>query len=177
VAVADYLRQEAEPGDLLVTRRLPRFWAVARYLAGPAWGSPVAVQPLPIWKLRTSWTHIHRSGNEPGAFVSPNQLAMLSYMELPGNLELDVGMYYTGRITVAERPPVLEIPGYWRVDLRLGWSPLPGLDLELIGQNLTDRRHAEYAHLNVRTAAPLLELGTRYNELPRAGYARVTWRF
>jgi len=137
----------------------------------------VAVQPLPIWKLRTSWTHIHRSGNEPGAFVSPNQLAMLSYMELPGNLELDVGMYYTGRITVAERPPVLEIPGYWRVDLRLGWSPLPGLDLELIGQNLTDRRHAEYAHLNVRTAAPLLELGTRYNELPRAGYARVTWRF
>jgi iron complex outermembrane receptor protein len=137
----------------------------------------LSVQPLPYWKLRSSWTHIHRGGNERAAVVAPHQLAVLSYMELPGRLELDAGLYYTGRIMVAEQPPEVKIPGFWRLDLRLGWSPRPTLDFELVGQNLTDRRHAEYAHLNVRTAAPLAELGTRYNELPRAFYAQVTWRF
>jgi len=137
----------------------------------------LAMQPLPYWKVRGSWTHIHRGGNERAAVVAPHQLALLSYMELPGHLELDAGIYYTGRIQVSEQPPEVMIPGFWRLDLRLGWSPRPSLEFALVGQNLTEHRHAEYAHLNVRTAAPLADLGTRYNELPRAGYAQVTWRY
>jgi len=137
----------------------------------------VAVHPLDIWKLRASWSHTKRSGGDDNAIVAPHQLALLSYVELPGNLELDTGLYYTGRLNVAERPPTIEIPGFWRLDLRLGWAPRPDLELEIVAQNLTERRHPEYAHLHIRATAPFAELGTRYNELPRSAYAQVTWRF
>jgi len=137
----------------------------------------VAVQPLDIWKLRASWTHCHRTGGMDNAIVAPHQLALLSYVELPGNLALDSGLYYTGRLNAAERPPTIQIPAFWRLDLRLAWSPRRNLELELVGQNLTDRRHPEYAHLHIRPTAPLQELGTRYNELPRSVHGQVTWRF
>jgi len=135
----------------------------------------LAVQPLERWKLRGSWTRTERSAG--GVTVAPNQLAFLSYVELPGHLELDTGLYYTAGFDVSERAPTIELPSFWRLDLRLGWSPRPDLELELVGQNLTDRRHQEYTHLHIRATAPLQDLGTRSNELPRSVYGRVTWRF
>jgi hypothetical protein len=45
--IARMLNEQARPGDHVLTQRLPCFWAMARYLVGPTWGSPLAVQPLP----------------------------------------------------------------------------------------------------------------------------------
>jgi iron complex outermembrane recepter protein len=143
------------------------------------WGTELslAVQPLDRWKLRGSWTETRRTNGSDNDIVAPHQLALLSYVELPGHLELDTGLYYTARLNVAERPPTIAIPGFWRLDVRLGWAPRPDLELELVGQNLTERRHEEYSHLHIRATAPLQELGTRTNELPRSVHAQVTWRF
>ena len=35
-------------------------------------------------------------------------------------------------------------PAYTAVDARIGWRPVPKLELSLIGRNLTDGRHVEF---------------------------------
>ena len=56
------------------------------------------------------------------------------------------------------------LPGYGELGMRVGWLPLPHLELSLVGDNLLHERHAEYVasgpnprveisrHVYVRTA-------------------------
>jgi iron complex outermembrane receptor protein len=48
-------------------------------------------------------------------------------------------------ITLA--PPInsVDVPAYWRLDARVGYKPIPSLELFVAGQNLLDPRHVEYA--------------------------------
>jgi iron complex outermembrane receptor protein len=40
--------------------------------------------------------------------------------------------------------PAQTVPSYTSLDVRLGWRPLPRLELSLVGQNLLDPRHREF---------------------------------
>ena len=55
---------------------------------------------------------------------------------------------------------------YTRLDLRLGWQATEHLELSLVGQNLTDARHAEFEN----------GLFSLSNQIPRSVYGMVTWR-
>jgi iron complex outermembrane receptor protein len=103
------------------------------------------------------------------ALNGPNQQFNLrSYVDLPHNVQWDTMLY-----TVEALPYVVDqygnvgIPGYARLDTRLGWTPITGLDLSLIGQNLLQSEHVEYSPALYQTP----------EEIGRSVLAKATFRF
>lgn len=136
------------------------------YLEGPP-TSPWVVQPLIIGngqgattlgvEFASTWSPRHNSKlllnytffrdrrsplPETGVNIADDagpqhQLHLRSYTDLPHALEFDWAAYYVGRV------PSKDIPAYTRLDLRLGWRPVPQFDLSLGAQNLLHRRDSE----------------------------------
>jgi len=59
----------------------------------------------------------------------------------------------------------------------VAWWPRPDLELSLVGQNLFDGQHLEYAVLFTKNAAPVQDFGGNLYEIQRAWYAQLAWRF
>jgi len=125
------------------------------------------------WRFRANYTfmrididHDSDSFDEISADeekASPHhQLMFRSYLDITDELELDAGVRYVDRL--AE----LDVNNYWGFDLRLGWRPLPDLEISLVGQNLTRRQHAEFVpDFNFSSAA----------EVEQSIYLQATFRF
>jgi iron complex outermembrane receptor protein len=128
-------------------------------------------QPLEWWRLRGGYTYFRKEirlgdssdvnrgrgeGNDPH-----HQFLVQSMVNLPANLELDSVLRYVDNLN--QRGPL--VPSYISLDLRLGWQPTPNWEFAVVGQNLLDKRHAEFG-------AP----ATR-QEIPRSVYGKVTWKF
>ena len=92
---------------------------------------------------------------------SKHHLTLRSSFDLPRNLEFDAGYRYVSRIT----NPNLLTPGYSELDLRLGWAPIPRLQISVVGQNLLHARHAEFGSA---ASAQLIERGV---------FAKAMWGF
>jgi iron complex outermembrane recepter protein len=98
-----------------------------------------------------------------GAGASPGyQFEMRSMLNLRKNLEWDGSLKYVADLTS------VDVPGYVRVDTRLGWQMGEFLELSITGQNLTSKRHVEFED---RIS------GIVYTEVPRSVFAKLTWRF
>jgi iron complex outermembrane receptor protein len=82
-------------------------------------------------------------------------------MNLPGDLEFDSVLRYVDNLN--QRGPT--VPRYTTIDLRLAWQATTQWEFALVGQNLLQRRHAEFG-------APASR-----QEIPRAVYGKVTWKF
>ncbi|HTI72810.1 MAG TPA: TonB-dependent receptor [Candidatus Limnocylindria bacterium] len=82
-----------------------------------------------------------------------------SAMDLPANFEFDAIVRYVDNL------PNPYIPSYIGLDLRVAWVPRPDLELEVVGQNILDDRHPEFA------------VGATPPEVQRGVYGKVTWRF
>jgi iron complex outermembrane receptor protein len=54
------------------------------------------------------------------------------------------------------------------VDIRLSWQPRSNIELSLVGQNLVEPRHLEFAPTQVITPQ---------REVERSFYGQITWRF
>lgn len=89
-----------------------------------------------------------------------HQASLTSSMDLPYHVELDPTVRYTDVLTSEGIPP------YWEMDLRLGWHPIPALELALVGQNLMQDHHPESAPSNPTT--PMVEI-------QRGFYGQATW--
>jgi iron complex outermembrane receptor protein len=128
-------------------------------------------QPLDWWRLRGGYTYFHKhiffdgsldvnhgmaEGNDPH-----HQFLIQSMFNLPAHFELDSVLRYVDSLD--QLGPI--VPSYFSLDLRLAWQPTPNWEFALVGQNLIEKRHAEFG-------AP----ATR-QEIPRSVYAKVTWRF
>ena len=61
--------------------------------------------------------------------------------DLGNRIELDTGVRYTGSLKTFG---FAKTDSYVAVDARLGWSPRPGVNLSLVGQNLFDSAHPEF---------------------------------
>lgn len=73
------------------------------------------------------------------------QLQLRSKWDIRHDLQLDAGLYLVDGIDVRDTSPFRRhVPGYARLDLRLGWMPRKDLEFSLIGQNLLDDSHPEY---------------------------------
>ncbi|MEX2525592.1 MAG: TonB-dependent receptor [Gammaproteobacteria bacterium] len=88
------------------------------------------------------------------------QFQIRSYLDLARNVEADVSLFYVDRI------PALNVDDYLRLDLHLGWRPLPDLSLDLYARNLLEDNHTEPGNL----------FGAA-SRIPRSVFGRVTWRW
>ena len=128
---------------------------------------------LDWWRLRATYTslriylHLDEDSGDPlseGAErESPDhQFSLRSSMDLPKELELDLGLRYVDEL------PNLNVESYVTLDARLEWSPRDNLDVSLVGQNLLDTHHFEFK--------PVFFL-TLPTEVERGMYGAITWRF
>ncbi len=92
-----------------------------------------------------------------------HQVSVRSSMDLPHSLEVDLWLRYVDGL------PSQAIPGYASMDVRLGWSPVEGLELSVVGQNLLDPQRTEYI--------PEAYVPTSALEVQRGVYGKVTWQF
>jgi len=94
-------------------------------------------------------------GDDPG-----NQLSLRASLDLPRRVQLDFFLRHVGEL------PQPVVPAYTELDVRLGWEPVAGLELSLVGRNLLHPHHAEFG-----AAGPLAQ------EVPRSVFGRAAWRF
>lgn len=149
---------------------------VENELKGESWGVEVAAdwQMLDWWRWRGTYTYFHLDldladggtdvttirlleGNAPR-----HQCTLRSLMEFPHNVGVDAGLRFVDSL---ESP---HIPAYTALDIRLSWRPIPNLELALVGLNLLDPSHPEFAPTQVVT--PI-------REVRRSVYGQLTWRF
>jgi len=98
-----------------------------------------------------------------------NQVNIRSYVDLPCNLQWDTMFYYVDRLpgTNDGFGDTMAIPAYGRLDMRVGWTPLQGVDLSLIGQNLLQSQHQEFSPFIFQTP----------EEISRSVLGKATVRF
>jgi outer membrane receptor protein involved in Fe transport len=81
--------------------------------------------------------------------IPKNSANLRSLWNINRSWEADVFVYYTD----AEKSTTLNIEDYTRVDLRMGWNPIPDVKTSLSITNLFDDKHAELVDLQrVNTA-------------------------
>jgi iron complex outermembrane receptor protein len=147
----------------------------ANRMEGETYGAELAVdwQPRHWWRWRSSYTflqvQLHRdsSSNNPDAEAaehrSPHhQFSVRSSVDLPWNLEFDLGLRYVDALSD------LNVPSYFSLDARLAWKPMKDLEVAVVGQNLLDHSHPEFKPTTIRTL-PV--------EAERTVFGKVTWKF
>lgn len=93
--------------------------------------------------------------------LSPShQFSLRTSADIGRRIEVDSWLRYVDELQVAG------IPGYTSLDARVAWQALPNLELSLVGQNLLDARHFEFA--SELGDIPLIEV-------QRSVYLQVRW--
>jgi iron complex outermembrane recepter protein len=88
--------------------------------------------------------------------LSPhNQVYLMSSHELTKNFECDVIGRYVDDL------PIIFVPSYIEMDVRLAWKVSCNTELSVVGQNLLDPHHPEYP-------------GQPPSEIKRGVYAMIT---
>jgi iron complex outermembrane receptor protein len=132
-----------------------------------------------VWRLKLAyaWLQMHLEDDDPSrSGASPyiddsaphHQLSLRSWLDLTPRVELDVNLYYVDALEY------YDTPAYPRLDLRLGWRPRPGLELSLIGKNLLDDTHAEFAIFGGGSSD---SQGLVYTEVERSVMLQAKWHF
>jgi iron complex outermembrane receptor protein len=138
------------------------------------WGIEASATWNPIeWlKLGAGYTLLKVDASADASSTDPNveeqehttpthQFFVRSWLDLPWNFEFDTALYYVGQVNTEN------VGAYTRLDLRLGWKPIPPLELSVVGQNLLERRHPEYG----------IGFFSFSTEVPRSVYGKATWRY
>ena len=127
-------------------------------------------RPLDWMRLEASHTWLRVNAPAPDgvntyvAGTSPTrQYALRWMMDLSANTQFDFWLRRVGKLKSQDQ----EIRAYTELDIRLGYAVNKNLDLSLVGQNLLDRRHAEFSETSI--------IPVSY--IPRSVYAKATWKF
>jgi len=149
---------------------------VENKLFGETYGAEVSTkfQVTKEWRLEANYTYLniylHREAGSRDANTefategsSPkNQASIRSLLELPWNMQLDTTFRYVDSLYAPQ------ISSYVTLDVRLAWFPRKDLELSIVGRNLLDDRHPEFAPTFV---------GTQRTEVQRSFYGTVVWHF
>jgi iron complex outermembrane receptor protein len=127
-------------------------------------------RPANFWRLRGSYSYLKMNLEEaPGSLdigsipsvvgSSPNhQLELMSSWDIGSAFSLDLSYRYVSELTTGD------IPSYQTADARFAWRPTSDLELSLVGRNLFQPYHYEFA------SDPGPNVGIR-----RAAYVSVAW--
>jgi iron complex outermembrane receptor protein len=140
---------------------------------GNAYGVELSAtyQPRNWWRLRGGYTFMKKDLSlKPGSRDTnqgtaesndpANQFLVQSTVNFARNFEFGTVFRYVDNLT---KPYV---PHYFGLDLRLGWHVSKSLELNVVGQNLLDRQHAEFIP---DSPSPRL--------IQRSLYGKLTWRY
>jgi iron complex outermembrane receptor protein len=117
---------------------------------GETWGVEIAGlwDETDSWRLMTSLSYQDTELQTFGAVGSRAELLGVfpTFMAFAGSrfspldaLDLDASLYYVDRLSD------LGVSSYVRLDARIAWRPLRWLELSLVGRNLLEAHHAEFA--------------------------------
>ena len=134
------------------------------------WGFEITVdyQAKPWWFVQASFsfleTHVKNPqlGSNVEGDTPEQQFVLRNQFNLPHNVEFDTTLRFVGDL------PALGIDNYVTLDARLAWHPRDNLELALVGRNLIESEHPEFA------STIIFSLPT---EVQRSVYGKVTWRF
>ena len=145
-------------------------------------GQAKGVETVANWDVTSKWrlTSIYSYGalavgNKPGNNSSLNvyqnaagslprhQAQARSYWDLNKKLQLDTAVFFVDRLTAQA------LPSYTTVNVRLGWVPVPRLDISASVENLLNREHGERI-----TSDDVLYVGKVFG---RTADVKLTWRF
>ncbi|MBN2292259.1 MAG: TonB-dependent receptor, partial [Pirellulales bacterium] len=119
------------------------------------------------WRVSAWYSSLHSQARgmvQPDyiqGLVPSSQTQLQSFWDLGHNVDLNLWLRYVDNL------PTLLVPAYLTMDLRLGWHPNKNLEIALVGQNLLDNHHPEWAYEGY---------GYTANEIRRTVYAQLTWR-
>jgi iron complex outermembrane recepter protein len=140
-------------------------------LEGESYGGEASVTYQPLDNVRITagyqllWLQLHRQRpgvEEDGEGGSPRNQALLRVAyDITKQLQFDVTARYV------ENLPSSGIHSYIDADARLAWNATKNLQIALVGQNLLDSQHPEYP----------AGFGGAPNEIERAGYLKLTYKF
>ncbi|MBC7839186.1 MAG: TonB-dependent receptor [Nitrospiraceae bacterium] len=142
-------------------------------MSGDTYGLEAAIdwRMLDWWRFRSSYSYLQMILDSPFGTTTAgtttasnpqNQFSIRSITNVTKNVEFDAWLRYVGPLAAQN------VPGYTTMDLRLGWSPSPNLELALVGQNLLDKMHPEFFSREVQS---------QLTEVQRSIYGKVTWRW
>lgn len=147
----------------------------ANRMHGETYGVELASawQPYEWWHFRASYTflqvQLHREsastfrGNEDIEGQSPqHQFSVRSGVDLFQNWGLDAGLRYVDALST------LHVPSYFSLDARLSWRPIKNFEAAVVGQNLLDDHHPEFAPTTIRSLRV---------EAERTVFGKLTWWF
>ena len=136
------------------------------------------------WRVQGSYSYfdarLHResSSRDPSTDridegSSPhNQFFIRSMFDLGWNIQFDSTLRYVDVLpTIFDRTGRVvspKIPSYLTLDLRLAWSPRKDLEFAVVGRNLLDNHHPEFAPTFI---------GTQGTEVERSVYGMVVWHY
>jgi iron complex outermembrane receptor protein len=161
-------------------------FVIGNMINGETYGFELAStwQATDWWRIRANYTfwqlNLHKEAgstdplNEQQEEDSPeHQVGVRSLMDLPHNIEFDTGLRYVSALDfrrrfVAAPGEDLSIPGYVVADVRIGWRPNYNWEISVVGQNLFERRHQEFAPSFLGTQETLVETSV---------YGKVTFRY
>jgi len=127
----------------------------------------------PMWTLRGDYSFLRLdldadagvfgSGTSAEGESPRNQFTIHSSWDLGCNCEFDlIGRY-------VDVLPAIDIPSYYEMDARLAWRSNWGCEFALVGRNLLDGSHPEFASDTLTGAVA--------TEVPRELYGSMTWRY
>jgi len=90
-----------------------------------------------------------------------HQVSLRAGLDLWHNTTLDLWWRYVDNLGEL-------VDSYHTLDVRLGWEPIPDLEIAIVGQNLIENHHPEFV--------PEF-FSTEPTEVQRGVYVKVTWKF
>ncbi len=125
------------------------------------------------WKISPGYSFLNmKTGIDPGSQDTSNALIpgnsprhqpeIRSLLNLRKNVEFDTSLKFVSRLTSQN------VPGYARLDTRLGWRPGEAIEFSVVGQNLATPRHIEFVDNSGFFVA---------TEVERTVFGKITWRF
>ncbi len=141
---------------------------------GHTYGLEVSAEWKPFlwWAIKPAYSFLHMNLkskpldisllNDIDTAAPRHQISCRSFMDLPMDLELDLWLRYVDELSS------IDISRYCMLDARLGWKATKNLEISLVGQNLSDKKHLEFSEefLNLNKT-----------ETERAFYLEATWYF
>ncbi|HSZ75601.1 MAG TPA: TonB-dependent receptor [Rhizomicrobium sp.] len=120
--------------------------------------------------LSASYSYLHMQldgppsteaiASEAAVGQSPrNQFNVRSQWDVTDTIAFDTTVYYVDAL------PGYDVSAYWRLDARIGWRVTDELQLDVVGQNLSDDSHREIGN---PTDSNAVAIG-------RGVYGRLTW--
>jgi iron complex outermembrane receptor protein len=174
----DHVRAIAERPFELMLSPAPHLFVPATIgndLFGHAYGTEASMtwQPVDSWRLRAGYSYLHMDLETKGPTPSVTELVEeggIAEQQFFLSSDVDLGRRVEGGIGVryVDRRPLQTVSSYTELQIRLAWKPTRNCELSIVGRDLLDPHHREFA--------PGL-LSFRRIEVDRAVYAKLTFRF